>query len=109
MSLPVLLGLLSGLLTGAIAAALRRFVLWIVVLPVMIAPIAYLYWWRDGLSRECMFASSYPTEACAQTRAFVETTLFGLPQAGLGAITHLAVAAGLALTLMLVRHMIDWA
>ncbi|MBV6657738.1 MAG: hypothetical protein KI785_08230 [Devosiaceae bacterium] len=107
MSLTIILAILSGLLFGSIAAGLRRFVLPIIALPLAVAPIGYVVWWRHALTWECLYAETFRTAACGPTRNFIETTIYGLPQAALGAAVHLAVGVALTLALMVVRKSIE--
>ncbi|MEM1288565.1 MAG: hypothetical protein AAGH60_09470 [Pseudomonadota bacterium] len=107
MSLTLITAVLSGLLFGALAAALRRFVLLIVTLPVLIAPFGYAFHFKDAIDMSCLYASRFGTQACAATSGFVEQTVLGLPTAALFASVHVAVGVGLALSLMMTRLTIN--
>jgi len=87
-----LVGILSGMIFGALATMVRQHASAIILAPVILAPIAYLFVWRDALIGPCFFASNFDTDACTPMRGLMATTLEHAGDTVIVVISHIVVA-----------------
>lgn len=101
-----LVGILSGMIFGTLAVLLRRFIGAIILAPVVIAPLAYLFVWRDALIGHCFFASNFNTQGCTAFRSFLGMSLDNAGSAILVLSTHLVFAFVTFLAVSMIRKAI---
>ena len=107
MSGVVMIGVLSGMVFGAMGMIMRRIAGFVIVLPILIAPAAYLYVWRDAIHGPCLFADAFRTVQCTPTRDFVMMTLSLTEDALRVSASHLVVGFSVVLILTVFRTIID--
>ncbi|MGD1885890.1 MAG: hypothetical protein ACFB01_01970 [Cohaesibacteraceae bacterium] len=107
MSGVVMLGVLSGMVFGAMGMLVRRIAGFVIVLPILVTPIAYLYIWRDVINGPCLFADTFRTALCTPTREFVFMTVSLAEDAMKVSTSHLLVGFGVVLVLTVFRAIID--
>lgn len=103
----ILVGILSGMIFGALAMLLRRAAAPIILLPILLAPILYLFVWRDAIMGHCLFASTFGTPACSPTRDFFAFTLAHASDAILVLMAHLGTAVVTVVLLSAFRSGLD--
>lgn len=103
----VLVGILSGMVFGALAMILRPIAGAVIITPVIAAPFAYLYLWRDALHGPCFFASNFGSEMCTPTRAFITMSLNHASDAVIVMVSHILVGFVLVTVLTILRNTIN--
>ncbi|WP_375572718.1 hypothetical protein ABWH92_05025 [Ahrensia marina] len=88
----ILVGILSGMVFGALATMMRQYASAIILAPIILAPIGYLFVWRDALIGPCFFASNFATDACTPMRGLIATTLEHAGDTVIVVVAHIVVA-----------------
>jgi hypothetical protein len=102
----VLVGILSGMIFGAFATIVRPYASTIILTPVILAPLVFLFMWRDALIGHCFFASNFGTEACTPMRALVSTTLAHAGDTVIVVVSHIVIAYFMVALLTVLRDLI---
>jgi hypothetical protein len=55
----VLVGILSGMIFGAFATIVRPYASTIILTPVILAPLVFLFMWRDALIGHCFLCQQF--------------------------------------------------
>ena len=102
-----MLGILSGIIFASLATFGRGYAGAIIVMPLIAAPIAYAFVWRDALQGQCFFAHAFGSDDCLPLRAFISTSLNHAADAAIVGLTHLVTAFVTLILLMILRSIID--
>lgn len=101
-----LIGILSGMVIGVLATLMRRHATFIILMPMFLAPAAYLVVWRESLIGHCVFAHHFHSDSCAPMRALLYQSLEHTADAIIVAIAHVIVGFTTVTVLSVVRTMI---
>ncbi|MBO6675961.1 MAG: hypothetical protein JJ908_12885 [Rhizobiales bacterium] len=102
----ILVGILSGMIFGALATMVRPYASAIILAPVILAPLVFLFMWRDALIGHCFFASNFNTETCTPMRALVSTTLAHAGDTVIVVVSHIVIAFIMVALLSVLRDVI---
>lgn len=103
----ILIGVLSGMIFGILAMAVRPIASAVILAPLVLAPLGYLFVWRHALVGPCLFAENFNNDGCTQTRALLTMTLDNAGDAVLVATTHIGVAFFLVIALTALRKLVN--